>query len=50
MEKELGGRARNITAKDLDGMLADYVDPDECSVELVRRIRGRDDKCCNVRF
>ena len=29
----------NITAKDLDSMLADYVDEEEDSVELVRSVR-----------
>ena len=32
-------RNRNITLKDLDSMLADYVDEGDDSVELVRSVR-----------
>ena len=40
LEASLGRpRNRNITIEDLDSMLADYVDEEEDSVELVRSVR-----------
>lgn len=40
LEASLGRpRNRNITVRDLDSMLADYVDEEEDSVELVRSVR-----------
>lgn len=40
LESSLGRPANpNVTARDLDSMLADYVDENEDSVELVRSVR-----------
>lgn len=40
LESSMGQpRNRDITARDLDSMLADYVDDDEDSVELIRSVR-----------
>ena len=44
LEASLGRPANpNITIKDLDSMLADYVDENENSVELVRSVRDDTD-------
>lgn len=40
LESSLGRPVNpNVTARDLDSMLADYVDENEDSVELVRSVR-----------